>query len=324
MDDAILKNKKIHQATLLAYKGNQKVAELSKGSMTSDSSFAIASISKLYTHAMAFRLIDKKLFDYTSRLVDLLPAGMVGNLPNATEVTVRHLLDQTSGFANHEIDKLPDGSVLFEEILQHDRLVSVEESLRLVSELPAKGKPGERAYYADINALLLGEICQKITDKTLLELLEELICHPLELTNTHYYKLNEESIAPIYNGDYTSDWQKYLSTQMAQGGIVSTNNELMQFLQAFFRGKLFSEKHIANPVFRRIQFIPLKYGSGMMQLKIPRIFSPCLPAPEIIGHSGASGSFAFYCPSKDVVITGTINQIQHRPFEAIYRVIDKL
>ena len=43
MDDAILKNKKIHQATLLAYKGNQKVAELSKCSMTSDSSFAIAS-----------------------------------------------------------------------------------------------------------------------------------------------------------------------------------------------------------------------------------------------------------------------------------------
>ena len=205
MGDAILKNKKIHQATLLAYKGNQKVAELSKGSMTSDSSFAIVSISKLYTHAMAFRLIDKKL-----------------------------------------------------------------------------------------------------------------------LTKTHYYKLNEESIVPIYNGDYTSDWQKYLSTQMAQGGIVSTNNELMQFLQAFFRGKLFSEKHIANPVFRRIQFIPLKYGSGMIQLKIPPIFSPCLPAPEIIGHSGASGSFAFYCPSKDVFITGTINQIQHRPFEAIYRVIDKL
>lgn len=33
MDDAILKNKKIHQATLLEYKSHQKVAELSKGSM---------------------------------------------------------------------------------------------------------------------------------------------------------------------------------------------------------------------------------------------------------------------------------------------------
>ena len=110
MDDAILKNKKIHQATLLAYKSNQKVVELSKGSMTSDSPFAIAGIPKLYTHAMAFRLIDKKL-----------------------------------------------------------------------------------------------------------------------LTKTHYYKLNEESIVPIYNGDYTYDWQKYLSTQMAQGGIVSTNNELTKF-----------------------------------------------------------------------------------------------
>lgn len=110
MDDAILKNKKIHQATLLAYKSNQKVVELSKGSMTSDSPFAIAGIPKLYTHAMAFQLIDKKL-----------------------------------------------------------------------------------------------------------------------LTKTHYYKLTEESISSIYNGDYTSNWQKYLSTQMAQGGIVSTNNELTKF-----------------------------------------------------------------------------------------------
>lgn len=65
MDDAILKNKKIHQATLLAYKSNQKVVELSKGSMASDSSFAIPSISKLYTHKMVFRLIDKKLLTNT-------------------------------------------------------------------------------------------------------------------------------------------------------------------------------------------------------------------------------------------------------------------
>ena len=111
---------------------------------------------------------------------------------------------------------------------------------------------------------------------------------------------------------------------MAQGGIVATNYELMQFLQAFMRGQLFSENHLTHPDFRRIQFIPLKYGSGMMQLKIPRILSPFVPAPEIIGHSGSSGSFAFYCPSKDVFITGTINQLQHRPFAVIYRTIDKV
>lgn len=324
MKNTILSNKKIHQATVLAYRGEQKVAELSKGGMSCDSPFFIASISKLYTHAMAFVLIDKQLLAYTSRLVDLLPADKVGCLPNAQEINVRHLIDQTSGFANHELDKLPDGTVLFEEVLRHDRAVDVAESLRLVAALPPKGKPGSRAYYADINALLLGEICQTLTGKTLPALLAEIICQPLALKNTHYCTADKNNIVPIYNGSHAAFWLKYLSAQMAQGGIVATNYELMQFLQAFMRGQLFSENHLTHPDFRRIQFIPLKYGSGMMQLKIPRILSPFVPAPEIIGHSGSSGSFAFYCPSKDVFITGTINQLQHRPFAVIYRTIDKV
>ena len=64
MDNTILKNKKIHQATLLVYKGSDKVAEMSKGDMTSDSPFAIASISKLYTDALIFWLIDQKRLSY--------------------------------------------------------------------------------------------------------------------------------------------------------------------------------------------------------------------------------------------------------------------
>lgn len=323
MNDTIFNNKKIHQATLLAYRGDKKIAELSKGGMTSDSPFVIASISKLYTDALAFWLIDQKQLSYTSRLIELLPATMVGGLPNVDGVTLRHLIDQTSGFANYEIDKLLDGTVLFKEVLRHDCPVNVEDALKMVVELPSKGKPGERAYYADINALLIGEICQHATGKPLPKLLKEIICQPLGFTKTHYHTLSEKDIMPVYNGDRIVMLPKYLSTQMAQGGIVSTNNELMQFLRAFFGGKLFSQKHITDPTFRPIQFVPLKYGSGMMQLKIPRILSPFVPAPEIIGHSGVSGSFAFYCPSKDVFVTGTINQIKHRPFEVIYRAINK-
>lgn len=324
MDNTILKNKKIHQATLLVYKGSDKVAEMSKGDMTSDSPFAIASISKLYTDALIFWLIDQKRLSYDSCLTDLLPGTMIDGLSNIDKVTVRHLVDQTSGFANYEMDKFPNGTVLFEELLRHDRPVGVEDALKMVSELPSRGEPGERAYYADINALLLGEICQNITGKSLPKLLEQVICRPLGLTSTHYYTLTEKDVAPIHNGDCVVMLPKYLSTQMAQGGIISTNKELMRFLQAFFGGELFSKEHITDPTFRPIQFVPLKYGSGMMQLKIPRILSPFIPAPEIIGHSGASGSFAFYCPSKDVFVTGTINQVKHRPFEVIYRSIDRV
>lgn len=49
-----------------------------------------------------------------------------------------------------------------------------------------------------------------------------------------------------------------------------------------------------------------------MRVKMPRIMSPFMPAPEIIGHSGSSGSFAFYCPSKQVYIVGTLNQTEKK------------
>ncbi len=49
-----------------------------------------------------------------------------------------------------------------------------------------------------------------------------------------------------------------------------------------------------------------------------RLMSPLFPAPEIIGHSGSSGTFAFYCPSKNLFITGTINQMNKQPFPLIY------
>jgi D-alanyl-D-alanine carboxypeptidase len=37
--------------------------------------------------------------------------------------------------------------------------------------------------------------------------------------------------------------------------------------------------------------------------------SPFQASPELIGHSGLSGAFSFYCPQKDTFLTGTVNQI---------------
>ncbi|MDO8869603.1 MAG: hypothetical protein Q7V10_02515 [Methanobacteriaceae archaeon] len=55
-------------------------------------------------------------------------------------------------------------------------------------------------------------------------------------------------------------------------------------------------------------FFPLQYGIGLMRFKLPRIFSPFKSVPELLGHSGLSGAFSFYCPEKDIYLTGTVNQ----------------
>ncbi|OSI11941.1 serine hydrolase domain-containing protein [Neisseria canis] len=317
-----LKNHAVHDASLLVCRGGITCIEESKGSMTSDSPFAVASISKLYTHALIFQLIDRSGLSYGTKLTDILPHNITRYLPRAGQVSIRHLIDQNSGFPNYEQDCQPGGTVLINEIFRHDRRMELEEALEILSRLPPKSKPGgQKAYYADINAMLLGKIAEVITGKSAKQLLTDSICQPLDLKQTHWADGSEE-IAPIYNGARIIACRQYLASQVYQGGIVATNAELMRFTQAFFGGKLFNASHIDSPTFRAIQFFPLKYGSGMMQLTVaPLVAYFFRGVREIRGHSGVTGSFAFYCPQKEVFVTGTVNQLKYKPYATIFRSI---
>ena len=50
---------------------------------------------------------------------------------------------------------------------------------------------------------------------------------------------------------------------------------------------------------------------SMARFRLPRIFSPFKAMPELLGHSGLSGAFAFYSPLRNVYLTGTVNQIHY-------------
>ena len=95
---------------------------------------------------------------YDTSLTDILPPEMTKHLPQAEQVTVRHLLDQISGFPNYEMDRQTNGKVLIDDLYKADRRVAFEEALEMIAELPAGTcLDGDKAYYADINAMLLGK-----------------------------------------------------------------------------------------------------------------------------------------------------------------------
>ncbi len=47
----------------------------------------------------------------------------------------------------------------------------------------------------------------------------------------------------------------------------------------------------------------------MMSVAMPRFLSPFKPLPAYIGHSGSTGSFAYYCREKALYLVGTTNQL---------------
>jgi D-alanyl-D-alanine carboxypeptidase len=49
------------------------------------------------------------------------------------------------------------------------------------------------------------------------------------------------------------------------------------------------------------------YGFGLRKIVFNELH-PSLPELEVIGHSGSTGSYLFYCSSLDTYVSGTLNQ----------------
>jgi len=71
-------------------------------------------------------------------------------------------------------------------------------------------------------------------------------------------------------------------------------------------------------------FFPMRYGYGMMRVDLPRSFRPWRAFPVLIGHSGSTGSFAYYCREKELYLAGTLNQIAapSRPVRLMIRIAE--
>lgn len=107
------------------------------------------------------------------------------------------------------------------------------------------------------------------------------------------------------------------------GGIVSDTGDLMTFLRAFTEGRLFRpENTTALHQWRKMQF-PMQYGGGLMRFRLPAWMTLWRPSPELIGHSGASASFAYHVPERDMYLVGTLNQTDapKRPFAFMLKVL---
>lgn len=293
--------------------------------MTPDTPYFIASISKLYTAAIIMRLYEQGSLDLDAPVSAYLPAALLDGLhvykgqDYSQQLKVCQLVSQTSGLPDYFEDKPKGGRSLYEAIKQGapDRACTTEEIMALVRSIPAKFEPdaagGRRAHYSDTNYHLLGAIIEAVTGQSYADNLEQVIVRPLGLQQTYAcgagQSASRQKPAMIWFRDRPLDLPLFIASHVAEGGIVSTTAESVVVLRAFFDGRLFDRQHFARMT-RQWNgiFFPIQYAYGMMRFKVSRILSPFQPAPELIGHSGSTGSFAFYSPQRQLYFAGTINQ----------------
>src|SRR5690606_33674557 len=112
-----------------------------------------------------------------------------------------------------------------------------ETAIRLSKEIKPAFAPGtpKKAHYSDSNYQLLGKIIENISGKNLNTLLKEVIFEPLNLKKTYLYT-DESDTTPkaLYYKSQVLHIPKAMTSFGADGGIVSTSQEMMIFLKSFF------------------------------------------------------------------------------------------
>ncbi|MBC6365840.1 serine hydrolase [Algoriphagus sp. AK58] len=302
------------------------------GELSIDSSYFIASTTKLFTTAQILYLKNQNQLNWDDPIASYLPPVIIDGLHRwkgkdySRELTIRHLMAHTSGLPDYLQDKSDNGGILSEQLFKEvDQGWSFEEAITRSKTMKPKFAPGtkNKAHYSDTNYQLLGKIIENLTGLSYAQACDLLLIQPLKLKNTYLYTDPKDSTPADmrYKHSYLKI-PKAMASFGADGGMVSTSADLMVFLEAFFSGKLFPIEYISEMQIWNSIFFPVKSGVGIHLFKVPWFFNPTGKIPYLIGHSGLSGALAYYSPEKTIYLTGTVNQVAYP--DASFRTMIKL
>ncbi|MGB3182645.1 MAG: serine hydrolase [Cyclobacteriaceae bacterium] len=221
-------------ATVLVKKGDQVLLRKAYGMadmelgvpLKPENVFRLGSITKQFTAAAILMLREEgkvKLDEPLTTYLTDYPAETGG------KVTVRHLLNHTSGIPSYT--GMPDFSTYIREDLNLDGLIAK------FKDLPLEFEPGTEWSYNNSGYILLGAIIEAASGKTYEEYIEEEIFAPLGMENSYYGNVSD--IIPGRVEGYKRSGEEiqvagYLSMNLphAAGSLLSNVDDLTTWNEA--------------------------------------------------------------------------------------------
>ncbi|MGP3961451.1 serine hydrolase domain-containing protein [Nonomuraea sp. 3N208] len=212
--------------------------------------FRVGSITKAFTSTVVLKLAAGGRLSLDDTVEKWLPGVVRGNGHDGSKITIRQLLNQTSGVFNYSMDKNLVAQYVGPAFLEHRfDAVRPEELVKVAMANPPAFAPGTAWGYSNTNFVLAGMIIEKVTGRSYAEEVARRITRPLGMTAT-YVPGNEAKL----RGPHARHYSKLLLTEpdakvydvtdlnasgaWAAGGIVSTAGDLHKFYRALLGGRL--------------------------------------------------------------------------------------
>lgn len=140
-----------------------------------DTVFRIGSTTKTFTGTAAMRLVDRGELDLDEPVQHYLPDFVVADPTSSAEVTVRQLLNHTSGWLGDVLQDFGRGD---------DALARYVGSMARLPQLTA---PGSVFSYNNAGLVVAGRIVEIVTGSTYEDAVRKLVIDPLELGHTRFF-----------------------------------------------------------------------------------------------------------------------------------------
>lgn len=272
--------------------------------------FRISSVTKPFTAVTVLRLAEQRRLGLDDPIAAYLEPELVDRLnvidgmSHGGSITIRQLLNHTSGVVEY-VDENYQQAVGADPQRQWTPLEQIDFGL-------AHGQPycppGQCFHYADTGYVLLGLVVEAATGRPLHEMTRRLVLDPLGLRHTYTEQLEPP---PAHARERTHQYLDRIDTTgfnpsfdlYGGGGLVSTPADLARFTDGLFHGRLLRDRTLGQMLTTSPH---ANYGLGLERLE--------LDGETVWEHTGFFGAFLFYWPSRQLVITGSLNQANSSAF----------
>lgn len=268
--------------------------------MNSNDLFRIGFMTNSFTTTVLLQLVDENRISLDSMLNKYIPS-----VPNSQNISIRQLLNMTSGLYDYATDSVFISQVKAAPL----RKWAQQELINVAISHSPYFPPGEGWHYSNTNSILAGMIIEQVTGNVLKQEIQNRIITPLNLLNTYFPTDQNMPAGSICNGytlisgpgtfdNVTTRFDP--SWIWAAGAMISNSADLKIWVKALVYGSLLSSTMQQE----RMKFVysgtpSVKFGLGIYDLQ-----------NGFIGYKGAVPGYnnlVVYFPNRGALITIMIN-----------------
>ena len=233
------------------------------------------------------------------------------------EITVRQLLSHRSGLPDYFADVSKDGAPhIFDVIVSEpDRVFTRDDLLSYTrAHFAPVGAPGEVFHYANTNSDLLGMVLEGVTGAArFTAVVREQVIAPLGLEHTWYHDVEPAPVLadgrPFPTADAYLDGVNVtgfasLTADQAGGGLMTTVADLQRFMRGLVAGTPVAFSDFGDDFTLDAMHGGIDVGLALWRIRPGGVFFALGGMPDMVGHSGSTGVWAYYASDIDAVFVG--------------------